>query len=80
MSKIKDKYVRYLVEKLNEWGRNEELGKIIIDVYTTALICDGWCEDEILSLLEQTSDYFKDDIIFNCLSYEIMAIKVNGGY
>ena len=77
---IKDPYIRSFVEKLNEWGRNEDLCDIVIDVYTTALISEDWSEDEILSLLEQTLSYFKKGMIYERLSYNIMAIKVNGGY
>lgn len=76
----KDKFIAGLVDKLNEWGKSEELCEAIVDTYTTALIKEGWEEDDILRLIEQAADYFADGLIKDRLKYEAMAIKVNGGY
>ena len=75
-----DKYIDGFIEKLNEWGKSEELCEMVIDTYTTALTKEGWEEDDILCLLEQTADYFVDGVIRSRLKYEATAIKVNSGY
>jgi sulfur relay (sulfurtransferase) DsrC/TusE family protein len=43
-----DKYIDGFIEKLNEWGKSEELCEMVIDTYTTALTKEGWEEDDIL--------------------------------
>lgn len=74
------KYIEGLTEKLNEWGKSEELCEMVIDTYTTALKIDGWDEDQILKLLEDSVLLFPNGVIKSRLIYDATAIKVNAGY
>lgn len=71
---------KVLVEKLIEWAKNEYHAEILIDIYLKSLEAMGWDEDDILSLLEDTKNYFVDGFIRDRLIYEATAIKVNAGY
>ena len=73
----KDIYIASLIEKLNEWGREGEgeFCEIVIDVFTSALVTEGWEEDDILALLDGTADFFANGMVKDALEHEAMAIR-----